>query len=86
MIKVGNILIDYDSIDTVLPTFTTSEKRGIDNIQIIYKSGVIKNVKSYEIGMSCNDFMNALEKEHSKEANKYLFKMLAMFQNGNTPS
>lgn len=81
MIKVGNILIDYDSIDTVLRTDPANRERGVDNIQVIYKSGVVKNIKSYELGMSCDEFMKALEKEHSKASDKQLLKLMAMFNN-----
>lgn len=81
MIKIGNILIDYDSIDTVLKTVPADRERGVEYIQVIYKSGVVKNIKSYELGMSCNEFIETLEKEHSKESDKQLLKLMAMFNN-----
>ena len=81
MIKIGNILIDYDSIDTVLKTVPADRERGVEYIQVIYKSGVVKNIKSYELGMSCDEFIETLEKEHSKEADKQLLKLMAMFNN-----
>ena len=50
MIKVGKILIDPNSIDTILclnPKFNVPDReRGIHRIQIIYKSGVVKNTTS----------------------------------------
>ena len=81
MIKIGNILIDYDSIDTVLKTVPADRERGVEYIQVIYKSGVVKNIKSYELGMGCNEFIETLEKEHAKEADKQLLKLMAMFNN-----
>lgn len=82
MIKVGNILIDYDSIATVV---NSSYDEG-EVIQIIYKNGIVKNFLPSEVGMDFETFIKELEKVHSMDTNKYLFKMLAMFQNGNTPS
>lgn len=81
MIKVGNILIDYDSIDTVLRVVPADREQGVDYIQVIYKSGIVKNIKSYELGMSCNEFMKALEEEHSKASDKQFLKLMAMFSN-----
>lgn len=81
MIKVGNILIDYDSIDTVIRTTPADREQGVEYIQVIYKSGVVKNIKSYELGMSYKEFMKTLEKEHSKASDKQLLKLMAMFNN-----
>ena len=63
MIKVGNILIDPNDISSIhldmKPTPTSDRDRGFHHIQIIYKSGVVKNFTSAEIGMSYSDFVNS---------------------------
>ncbi len=85
MIKVGNILIDYDSVATVTRSFSRNE-RGVEIIQIVYKNGVVKNFLSNEIGMNYDQFTKELETIHSKESDKYLFKIMTMLQHGDTPS
>lgn len=81
MIKVGNILINYDSIDTVVRTSPSdkSNERGVETIQIIYKSGVVKNIKSYELGMNCEDFIKELEKINKQTEDKKLLRLSLMF-------
>lgn len=81
MIRVGNILIDYNSIDTVVRTSPSDKpnERGVETIQIIYKSGVVKNVKSCELGMNFKDFINELEKVNKQAEDKKLLKMSLMF-------
>lgn len=80
MIKVGNILIDYDSIDTILRCVPCNNgERGVETIQVIYKSGVVKNMKSYEIGMSYDTFIKELEEIRQKEEDKKLMKLSLMF-------
>ena len=49
MIKIGNILIDPNSIITVL--------KDKDAIQIIYKNGVVKNFNSSSIGIPYTQFI-----------------------------
>lgn len=85
MIKVGKILIDPNSIDTILcldPKFSApNEERGIHKIQIIYKSGVVKNTTSSEIGMGYNDFVNKIiEQSKHAEDTKILRIMAAINQ------
>jgi hypothetical protein len=80
MIKVGNILIDYDSIDTILRCVPCSNReQGVETIQVIYKSGVVKNMKSYEIGMNYDTFIKELEEIRQKEEDKKLMKLSLMF-------
>ena len=57
MIKIGKILIDPNSIDTILKDFKLSPNREKDvfNVQIIYKSGVVKNIPSCDLGMSYDE-------------------------------
>lgn len=78
-------MIDPDSIDTILLENVAKEYkgnvpdkvRGTAYIQIIYKSGVVKNFVFSEIGMSYDDFLDAIEQETKKAENKKLFKILA---------
>lgn len=83
MIRVGNILIDPDSIDTVLNEnkgHLPDKQRGIHYIQIIYKSGVVKNITSQEIGMSYPDFINELMEAKQKAEDRKIFKLMAAIQ------
>jgi hypothetical protein len=81
MIKVGNILINYDSIDTVVRTSPGDKpsERGVETIQIIYKSGVVKNIKSCELGMNCEEFIKELEKINKRTEDKKLLRLSLMF-------
>ena len=69
MIKIGKILIDPNSIDTILKDFKSSPNREKDvfNVQIIYKSGVVKNIPSCDLGMSYDEFIDKFIK-YSKQA------------------
>lgn len=91
MIRVGKIMIDPDSIDTILQeNIAKTNKgnvpdkiRGITYIQIIYKSGVVKNFTSEEIGLSYFDFLEALEREIKKSNDKKMFKLIAALKPNN---
>lgn len=81
MIKVGNILIDPNDISSIhldmKSTPTLDRDRGIQTIQIIYKSGVVKNFTSAEIGMSYRDFINSFIEIQEKEESDKIFRMVA---------
>lgn len=81
MIKVGNILIDPNDISSIhldmKSTPTSDRDRGFHIIQIIYKSGVVKNFTSAEIGMSYRDFINAFVEIQEKEESNKIFRMVA---------
>lgn len=81
MIKVGNILIDPNDISSIhldmKSTPTLDRDRGIQTIQIIYKSGVVKNFTSAEIGMSYRDFINSFVEIQEKEESDRIFRMVA---------
>ena len=65
MIKIGNILIDPDSIVTIL--------KDKDAIQIIYKNGVVKYFASSSIGIPYTQFIDELiELSEKKEDRKLL--------------
>ena len=76
MIKVGNILIDPNDISSIhLDMKTTppvsNHERGCQVIQVVYKSGVVKNFSSAEIGMSYNDFIEFYGIKKIKDAVLY---------------
>lgn len=73
MIKIGNILIDPDSIVTVL--------KDKDAIQIIYKNGVVKNFTSPSIGIPYTQFINEFIEFSEKREDRKLLKLLTMLNN-----
>lgn len=88
MIKVGKMLINPDDISSVhqdLKTLDPSndKTRGLHIIQIIYKSGVVKNYTSQEIGMGYNDFISELMKIKEKDEDNKIFRMMAALKSVN---
>ena len=86
MIRIGNILINPEDISSVhedLRYQSDPKMRGIQTIQIIYKNGVVKNYTSQEIGMSYNDFINALMKLKDKEETDRIFRFMAALKSIN---
>lgn len=75
MIKIGNILINPDDISSIHEDLRFQMK-DVQNIQIIYKNGVVKNFTSQEIGMSYSDFIEYFMKECEKQKENELFKKL----------
>ena len=73
MIKIGNILIDPDSIITVL--------KDKDAIQIIYKNGVVKNFNSSSIEIPYTQFIDELIELSEKKEDRKLLKLLTMLNN-----
>lgn len=79
MIKIGNILIDPNSIDTVLMENkgpVPNKERGFEHIQIIYKSGVVKNFLSSELGIPYNEFIDTLMAEIKKAEDRKLLRIM----------
>jgi len=86
MIRIGNILINPDDISSVhedLRYQSDPKMRGIQTIQIIYKNGVVKNYTSQEIGMSYNNFINALMELKDKEETDRIFRFMAALKSVN---
>lgn len=86
MIRIGNILINPEDISSVhedLRYQSDPKMRGIQTIQIIYKNGVVKNYTSQEIGMSYNDFINALMELKDKEESDRIFRFMAALKSIN---
>lgn len=86
MIRIGNILINPEDISSVhedLRYQSDPKMRGIQTIQIIYKNGVVKNYTSQEIGMSYNDFLNALMELKDKEESDRIFRFMAALKSIN---
>ena len=88
MIRVGNMLINPDDISSIhldRKTLdpTNDRTRGFHVIQIIYKSGVVKNITSAEVGMSYNDFINAILELDKKKEDDRLFRLMAAVKSMN---
>lgn len=88
MIKVGNMLINPEDIssihqDTKVLDPSNNRTRGLHVIQIIYKNGVVKNITSAEVGMSYDDFINAIQKLTEKQEDDRLFRMMAALKSMN---
>ena len=80
MIKIGNILIDPDSVDTIVKESKNrpDKERGFEVIQIIYKSGVVKNFTNIEIGLSFNELLDQFTKITNKQEDTKLLKLVTM--------
>ncbi len=79
MIRIGNILINPEDISSVhedLRYQSDPRMKDVQNIQIIYKNGVVKSFTSQEIGMSYLDFIEYFMKECEKQKENELFKKL----------
>lgn len=86
MIKVGKILINPEDISSVHEDIryeANTKLRGIQYIQIIYKSGVVKNITSQEIGMSYNAFIEELMKLKEKDEDNRIFRFMAAIKSMN---
>ena len=82
MIKVGNMLINPEDISSIHQDMKTldpcnDKTRGLHVIQIIYKSGVVKNITSAEVGMSYNSFIEEIQKLTEKQEDDRLFRIMA---------
>lgn len=80
MIRIGNILIDPNSVDTIVREYKNrpDKERGYDIIQIIYKSGVVKNFTSAEIGLSFNELLDQFTEITNKQEDTKLLKLITM--------
>ena len=86
MIKVGKMLINPEDISSVHEDMRYQDDpkmRGIQNIQIIYKSGVVKNITSQELGMGYNAFIEELMKLKEKDEDNRIFRFMAAIKSMN---
>lgn len=88
MIKVGNMLINPEDISSIHQDMKTldscnNKTRGSNVIQIIYKSGVVKNITSAEVGMSYNSFIEEIQKLTEKQEDDRLFRAMAALKSLN---
>lgn len=86
MIKVGKILINPEDISSVHEDMryeANTKLRGIQYIQIIYKSGVVKNITSSEIGMSYTAFIEKLMELKEKDEDNRIFRFMAAIKSMN---
>ena len=86
MIKVGKMLINPEDISSVHEEIRyqpDNKLRGIQTIQIIYKSGVVKNITSQEIGMGYESFIEELMKLKEKDEDNRIFRFMAAIKSMN---
>lgn len=86
MIKVGKILINPEDISCVNEDMryqADQKTRGIQCIQIIYKSGVVNYITSQEIGMSYNAFIEELMRLKEKDEDNRIFRFMAAIKSMN---
>lgn len=87
MIKIGNILIDPNEIVSIhreLKAPSDDRRRGFVIVQIVYKNGVVKNFTTVELGVqSCEEFMEAFQKESEKKSELELLRMMAAIKSMN---
>ena len=86
MIKVGKILINPEDISSVHEDMryqADNKMRGTQYIQIIYKSGVVKNITSSEIGMSYTAFIEKLMELKEKDEDNRIFRFMAAIKSMN---
>ena len=81
MIKIGNILIDPDDISSIhreMKAPSDDRHRGFIIVQIIYKSGVVKNFTTVELGVETyEDFIDSFMKEKSKTEDSRVLRLMA---------
>ena len=86
MIKVGKMLINPEDISSVheeIKYQADPKMRGIQTIQIIYKSEVVKNIASQEIGMGYNAFIEELMNLKEKDEDNRIFRFMAAIKSMN---
>lgn len=87
MIKIGNILIDSNEIVSIhqdMKTPNDPHHRGFVVIQVIYKNGVVKNFTTVELGVqSCEEFIEAFQKESERKSERELLRMMAAIKSMN---
>ena len=70
MIRIGNMLIDPNDISSIhqeIKTPSDPRLRGFVIIQIVYKSGVVKNLQLQEAGVqSYEEFIDLFMQENSR--------------------
>lgn len=77
MIKIGKILIDPTGIDTILPHKDATYG---PMIQIIYKSGVVKNIPESRAEIKYSNFLEDFIKASKKAEDVNLIKTVLAVQ------
>lgn len=84
LIKIGNILLDLNDISSISKTHCFDQTyRGSYNIQIVYKSNVVKNFKSDEIGLDYDTFINTVLELQEKQNDDHLLRLMIISQSMN---
>ena len=80
LIKIGNILLDLNDISSISKTHCSDPTyRGSYNIQIVYKSSIVKNFRSDEISLDYDTFINTvleLQEKIIADKNKFICELL----------
>lgn len=82
LIKIGKILLDLNEVISVSKVYTKDSNDSY-NIQIVYKNGVVKNFKLYEIGLDYDTFVNTFLELQEKQNNDHLLRLMIISQSMN---
>lgn len=82
LMKIGNILLDPNEVVSVSKTHTNDPNDSY-NIQIVYKNGVVKNFKLYEIVLDYDTFVNTLLELQEKLNDDHLLRLMIISQSMN---
>lgn len=87
MIRIGNILINPEDISSVhreMKVPSDPRQRGFVIIQIVYKSGVVKNLQLQETGVqSYEEFIDLLMHEEAKKEDNRVLRLIAAVKSMN---
>ena len=82
LMKIGKILLDPNEVVSVSKTYTNDPNDSY-NIQIVYKNGVVKNFKLYEIVLDYDTFVNTLLELQEKLNDDHLLRLMIVSQSMN---
>lgn len=87
MIKIGNMLIDPNDISSIhreMKVPSDPRLRGFVTIQIVYKSGVVKNLQLQETGVqSYEEFIDLFMQEKAKVEDSRVLRLMAAVKSMN---
>lgn len=87
MIKIGNMLIDPNDISSIhreIKAPSDPRLRGFVVIQIVYKSGVVKNMQLRETGVqSYEEFIDLFMQEKAKIEDSRVLRLMAAVKSMN---
>lgn len=87
MIRIGNMLIDPNDISSIhreMKVPSDPRQRGFVVIQIVYKSGVVKNLQLQETGVqSYEEFIDLLMREEARVEDSRVLRLMAAVKSMN---